>query len=286
MKIKIIIILALALMRNAAGMEMTIDELNKQLIHAAKVGDTDKVAHLLEKQQKEENEKKSSEITNLLRNGRNRALLVAADNDNEEVIQLFLSHDINVNVQNEFGQTPLHKAIWGGHIGIIKLLLTRADIDVNKKTDFGWTPLFFATRHNKREVIKLLLGHPHTDIHTPANDNETPLKVALAEENGEILTLLFNHTVPDTQKIELLKKLNHDPSTYFSLMPHDMVVGACGLYQRAYSITDEQARKIAQQVSSREVRTIIRNELRKRALAREAIKKSVTIKKRKTMEIE
>lgn len=41
----------------AAGMEKPLKELNKQLIHAAKVGDTDMVAQLLEKQKKEDDEK-------------------------------------------------------------------------------------------------------------------------------------------------------------------------------------------------------------------------------------
>lgn len=194
---------------------------------------------------------------------------------------MLLAHDLNVNVENGHGQTPLHMAAWAGHLEIIKLLLAHPDIDVNKQNSLGWTPLYWATVHNKPEVVKLLLDHPNAVIDIAAIYGRTPLENALAADHGEILALLFKHTVPNNQTVGYLKELSRDQSTYLSLLPQDMVIGACALYQRNYSITDEQLRKIAEQQGDRNTRAILRNELRKRALAHEAIKKSVTIKKRK-----
>jgi len=84
---------------------------------------------------------------------------------NEEMLEAVWSNDtkklkelvkagVNVNARNECGWTPLHYAVGGGHLEIVKLLL-KSGADVNAKEKMrGLTPLQLAGFYP--EVIKIL----------------------------------------------------------------------------------------------------------------------------------
>jgi len=38
-------------------------------------------------------------------------------------VRLLLEHGADPNIQNEYGDTPLHKAAYNGHVDVVKLLL-------------------------------------------------------------------------------------------------------------------------------------------------------------------
>ena len=52
-----------------------------------------------------------------------------------------LCPDVDVNVIDEEGRTPLFLAAWNGEADIVKVLLENAKTDINKPDRMGWTPL-------------------------------------------------------------------------------------------------------------------------------------------------
>lgn len=59
----------------------------------------------------------------------NRRRYYTAEGGHEEVIKLLLARsEIETNLKDEDGQTPLSQAAGGGHETVVKLLLARSDV--------------------------------------------------------------------------------------------------------------------------------------------------------------
>lgn len=58
--------------------------------------------------------------------------------DNEKMVELLLKrHEVDVNNQNGFMQTPLGYAVIRGHVAIVKSLVALKKVDVNIKDRGG-----------------------------------------------------------------------------------------------------------------------------------------------------
>lgn len=67
-----------------------------------------------------------------------------------------------------------------GKVDIVKELLeNNFDLNVNVKNPEGWTPLMFASYHGRNEVVSLLLKQPNIDVYAKDNEGWTALKYAL-----------------------------------------------------------------------------------------------------------
>jgi ankyrin repeat protein len=74
-------------------------------------------------------------------------------------LQALLEDDPNlVFSKDDFGHTPLHLAVFGGHKDVVVLLLANKS-DVNAKDDSGMTPLGWATKQGHNELADLLRQH-------------------------------------------------------------------------------------------------------------------------------
>ncbi|MGI2257514.1 ankyrin repeat domain-containing protein [Candidatus Cardinium hertigii] len=72
------------------------------------------------------------------------------------VNQLFLDPGVNVNASNKYGTCPLHLAAEKGSLQIVRALLCHQDLNVNKKNAFGKTALDIASQSGHEEVVELL----------------------------------------------------------------------------------------------------------------------------------
>jgi ankyrin repeat protein len=108
--------------------------------------------------------------------------VVAVPKDNMEIV--------------EFGRTPLQKAAEDNNIETVKLLLERQDIQVDAQDNFGYTALHRATNHANpdREIISLLIYHG-ADIGVKNEFGDTPLHLATDQANPDtgIINLLIGH---------------------------------------------------------------------------------------------
>ena len=96
------------------------------------------------------------------------ALVVASIKGHVEVVKELLK-DVNidgnkVNKGNNGGQTPLCLASLYGNLDVIKELLWDARVDLNLKNEYGNTPLIVAVKAKQIEATKLLLRCPRVDI--------------------------------------------------------------------------------------------------------------------------
>lgn len=130
----------------------------------------------------------------LLNYSLNYSLDIAFLENKIEIAKLLLSrHDINVNLQDKEGQTPLYRACYYGRTEVVQLLLEQPNINVNIQNTYGETPLYIACCYGHTEVIKLLLSHPKIDVNLQGINGKTLLYRACIDGNIKIVKLLIQH---------------------------------------------------------------------------------------------
>ena len=97
---------------------------------------------------------------------RHRALALAVQNGSIEVVRLLLDAGEDPNrynpSQNHSHSTPLHQAVWSGHMEIVCLLVARgARLDIIDTLWHG-TPLDWAEYGGRREIAEFLRSHQTT----------------------------------------------------------------------------------------------------------------------------
>ena len=131
---------------------------------------------------------------NKLLPGLKTVLHVAAEKGDCEVIEVLLAYpDIDVNVPERNGLTPLMTAAKYGKLEALRLLLQRKDIDVNVSDQFDRTPMMAAARNGKLEVVRMLLQHKDIDVNVPGRSRLTPLMTAAKHGKMEAVKLLLQH---------------------------------------------------------------------------------------------
>ena len=96
-------------------------------------------------------------------------LYSACDSGNEEVVGLLLERGVAVdpNFRKPWDTfSPLTVAAFHAHEGVVKLLLTRNDIDPNTRSHGGQTALSIAASGGHEEVVKLLLAWGPIDLNS------------------------------------------------------------------------------------------------------------------------
>jgi hypothetical protein len=93
------------------------------------------------------------------------------------VKRLLSIRNINVNVKDVYGATPLHYAAANGHVEIIHLLLQNG-ADVNARNNYGYTPLHYAARNGNVDILHLLVENG-ADLEAQENDGWRALHEAV-----------------------------------------------------------------------------------------------------------
>ena len=142
----------------------------------------------------------------------------------EEVRKLLSIGMVDVNaLDEEDGETSLHKAARFGHMAIARLLLERG-ADVDKSDLSGWTPLFVASTEGKRSICQLLLdagAEPRrknmfgrTALHYAASCGQIDVIKLLLERGADPnATCKYG----ETPLQYAARRGNHDPATRHAL---------------------------------------------------------------------
>ncbi|WP_295163331.1 ankyrin repeat domain-containing protein [uncultured Brachyspira sp.] len=83
------------------------------------------------------------------------AFLDAAVFGDEDIIEKIIDKNININIQDDVGNTALILASMGGHIKSVELLI-KANADKLIANKYGNNALFYAKQKNYTDIIKLL----------------------------------------------------------------------------------------------------------------------------------
>ena len=99
------------------------------------------------------------DVNKVLDKDRNTLLHYACgENENDRrspVIPLLLAHpDINVNVEDIYGNAPFYLACVGGNTSCIREMLKDSRVKVNEPHTSGFTPLWWAARNGSFDVVK------------------------------------------------------------------------------------------------------------------------------------
>mmetsp|Transcript_10315 Transcript_10315/g.15086 ORF Transcript_10315/g.15086 Transcript_10315/m.15086 type:complete len:451 (+) Transcript_10315:18-1370(+) len=109
-----------------------------------------------------------------------------------EILDCFYtdSHE-DLNLQDTFGQTPLHVAIARRHFEITKRFI-ELGVDLEKKDTSGNTPLLSAITHNQMDIVKLLIEHK-ADITAINAEKNTIAHLAVTTPNTKLVELIFSY---------------------------------------------------------------------------------------------
>lgn len=119
-------------------------------------------------------------------------LLLAANNGHEAMGKLLLATgQVDVNLTDDSGYTPLLAAATRGHEALVKLLLATSQVDVNLKNMFGYTPLSAAATNGHEAVVKLLLTTAQVDVNSKDHYGYTPLLAAAMHGHKAVVKLLL-----------------------------------------------------------------------------------------------
>jgi len=95
-------------------------------------------------------------------------LIMAAKRNCVVIVELLVEAGVDINYQDENGETALHHTARLGHVECLKALLTgtdsqQPDVELAEKT-YGWTPLFVAAVEGKKEAAEVLIDLGRSDV--------------------------------------------------------------------------------------------------------------------------
>ncbi len=138
------------------------------------------------------------------------------------LLELYKELDININFQNNEGNTALMIAVENGNIEIVKLLLNYKDdnnsyiADPNIQNDNGETALILAICRCYVDIAEILIygekeGRRSVNIDLETIDGLTALDIAL-DNNDDIATMLKisklgQNKIPNSDKYDVLNVL-------------------------------------------------------------------------------
>ena len=164
--------------------DIELSHLNRLLHVAVSNGNADIVAELLQQNVDIEWIEDHGEM--------NTPLLLAAKNNNLEVVDLLIKKEANIEAANRYRRnTPLAYAILNNNPEMVDLLI-KARANVNSTVGLYRLPILrFAIIGGNAEIVSLLLN-AGADYDAVDNWGNTPLHDAVGKNNKEIVALLIN----------------------------------------------------------------------------------------------
>lgn len=131
-------------------------------------------------------------------------LVYAAKGGHPTTVKLLLATPgLEPDLPDRQGQTPLLYAAKGGH-EIVRLLLDTARVDCNAKGSLQMIPLHRAVEGGHISTVKLLLATPGINLHPYDYEDLTPLSYAAALDDKSIFRLLLTKSDVDYNTINHL----------------------------------------------------------------------------------
>jgi ankyrin repeat protein len=123
------------------------------------------------------------------------ALHYAVEHNLHEVVLVLLgAHPgIDLNVQDEQGNTALMLAVKGNHMDLVAALMNHPGVALNVQDNGGDTALMLAVKGNHLDLVVALMNHPGIDLNVQDNGGDTALMYAAAYNQLDVVISLMNH---------------------------------------------------------------------------------------------
>ncbi|MBF0262601.1 MAG: ankyrin repeat domain-containing protein [Magnetococcales bacterium] len=167
------------LIDNGADVTARNDKGMNPLMLAAKAGNLNVVAKILDK---------VPGIVNEVDKYHNTALMLSARYGKAKVAELLLAKGAEITRQHTCGCTALLIAAENGHLPIVKMLLDKGS-DINAKNNDGMTALMFAASKGHRDVVQELLSR-NARINEMNNEGKTARTLAVEGKHDEVEEML------------------------------------------------------------------------------------------------
>ena len=119
------------------------------------------------------------------------AVTVAADaGDAEIVADLLARDDLDVNVTDDRGETPLHIAADRGRASVVAALLADPRVDVNPRDGLQRTPLVLAALAGQADAVKRLLADDRTEVNATDRHRQSALHWAAVLGHLDVVRML------------------------------------------------------------------------------------------------
>lgn len=135
--------------------------------------------------------------------------------------ELLKKEDLAVNIRTKrTGVSPLFKAVTCGFVEGVRCLLAHKNIDENIKNFYGSTPLYAACKHHYLEIVKILLKSPRIflSLNYTSNYNFPPLVIASQNGGIDIVRELLKHDESDVN----IKTLQGSTAFDFALITKNL----------------------------------------------------------------
>jgi len=200
--------------------------------------------------------------------GNNLLIHFLVNNNNFENISKLLSlNEGLVNQVNDKKESPLTIATKLGDENIVKYIITR-NVNMDYQDELGNTALHYALESGNKYIINTL-AYYHADINIKNREGKSPIEIAKASENDEIINLLKN-PVPlfklnkkskddnddDKRKVTSLLKKDEDNINHVEIDNGDIVISKYVNYQQDYKNTFQFTSKLYRTVCNGEIQNL------------------------------
>lgn len=138
--------------------------------------------------------------------------------NNIQLIQLLINHNVDIDIQDSMGLTPLMYAVWKGNLDTTQLLIKyKANLDA--KDILGVTPLIRASCEGYEDIVKVLIKSG-ANIHAKDNNGGTAIEDAYFNKHYKIVDLLIKagarlNNIDEFRHNQELKDMNNILHSYF-----------------------------------------------------------------------
>ncbi|XP_062061890.1 GA-binding protein subunit beta-1 isoform X6 [Lepus europaeus] len=217
-------------------MLMSLVDLGKKLLEAARAGQDDEVRILMANG--------APFTTDWLGTS---PLHLAAQYGHYSTTEVLLRAGVSRDARTKVDRTPLHMAASEGHASIVEVLLKHG-ADVNAKDMLKMTALHWATEHNHQEVVELLIKYG-ADVHTQSKFCKTAFDISIDNGNEDLAEIL---------QIAMQNQINTNPESPDTVTIHaatpQFIIGPGGVVNLTGLVSSENSSK-ATVVATEEVVT-------------------------------
>ena len=112
------------------------------------------------------------------------------DGNSAIVSKLVKESGLDINFQDEGGDTAAHLASITGHTECLKILAETGKVAWNKRDRSGHTPLFWALYNGRSDIVDFIAQQPQVDYDVKTDHEETLAQVAVRRGGVECVETL------------------------------------------------------------------------------------------------